>query len=193
MDARDSFLDVRGKLRPEAKRLRAVLPSLADQAVLAVAEAVIGYHLGRWSETSFAKLVQASGLGSEQLETLFGGLLVVARAAARSRLAAKELAKDLENDLKMAPTAAAAVSAAFAKLQKVMPGDEEEHRAGLGLSRCVLCCFFFLFLLKRASPQDGVAGGGDGEHEQSCARLSAVAAGGADCKRRTTAAGKACV
>lgn len=127
MEARESFLDVRGKIRAEAKRLRGVLPACSDGAVVAAAESVAQYHAGRWSEAAQSRLAQSCALSSEQLLALFGGLLVVARAAARSRLGAKELAKDMESELKMSAAAAAAVAALFAKLQKTLPGGDEER------------------------------------------------------------------
>ncbi len=117
-DARESFLDVRGRLRPEAKRLRTALPSTPDATVVLVCEAVLGYLAGRWTSDTYGRVLAASGLSGEQLQVLFGGLLVVARAAARSRCKAGELAADMERELRMSRTAASAVGPLLAGLQR---------------------------------------------------------------------------
>ena len=148
MEARESFLDVRGKLRPAVKRLRAVLPSVSDEAVAAVCEAAAGYQLGRWSEGTHGRLAAATALPPEQLHLLFAGLLAVARAAARSRLKPAQLAADMQTDLRMSPAAAAAAAALFARLQR---GGAEGARAALPQLarlewRVEVRGFFFLLL-----------------------------------------------
>ena len=62
---------------------------------------VVGYHLGKWTATTHDRVLQASGLTAPQLQVLFGGLLCVCRAAARSRAPAAQLAKDMQQDLKV--------------------------------------------------------------------------------------------
>jgi hypothetical protein len=126
MEARESFLDVRGKLRPDVKRLRGLLPTVSDAAVAAVCEAVVGYQLGRWSGATYPRVLAAAGLSPEQLHPLFSGLLAVCRAAARSRLKAPLLAADMQADLKMAPAAAAAAAALFVRLQQGGSGGARE-------------------------------------------------------------------
>ena len=136
MEGRDSFLDVRGRVRSEARVLRG-----ADEAALAAAaEAACAYVLGADPVAAFRRKRGEQKQAKEEeeeeemrlLESLFGGMLVVAHAAARSRLGPKDLAHDLESDLKMAPAVASTVANTLARLQKTVP---EHGRAVPGMKR----------------------------------------------------------
>ncbi len=163
MDARESFLDVRGRLRPDAKRLRALLPTVSDATVATVSEAVAGYVLGRWTAATYPRVLAASGLSPEQLHTLFSGLLVVCRAAARSRAKPPQLASDMQSDLRMSPAAAAAAAALFARLQKSGEGPRGrlpsvarlEWRVEVTVSTSSLSRVFQPVLLMQLTDSDG--------------------------------------
>lgn len=110
MDGRESFLDFRGKLRPDVKALKALWPSVTPAAFKTVLTAVVAYleHPEKFTPETHGQLLRASAMEPEPLQKLFTGLLLVFRAGVRSRHKAPELKKDLEEELKM-PTELAAL------------------------------------------------------------------------------------
>ena len=63
----------------------------------------MGYVCGRWDGSALEALRSETALSEDHLRVVFAALLAIAKAAARSRASVKEMASDLESDLKMGP------------------------------------------------------------------------------------------
>lgn len=130
MAARESFLDFRGKLRPDVRALKALMP-VATAPFKVVLGAVCTYleHPERFGASSHAQLLAAAApLDAPAVQRLFTGLLLVVRAGLRSRHKPAEMQQDLEAELKMPAELAVLVAAAVQSRRAPLESAALERR-----------------------------------------------------------------